>query len=338
MAERPNQDRVVIRRGPRWGRIASSVALGVLLLLVAVIAVVWIERRPIATHVLKGEFERRGVAATYHLDRVGLRTQEVHDLIIGDPTASRPHGASRNHPDALAVERQLRGLSGLCPRRAAARAPGARQGQLGPDRQAASAAEQQALPAAQFRLGRRATPRLRWRPRSARSEWRSRATACSAAASRVMPRSSARGWCPGRCAANNLRTNVAVAVVARRPQIEGPVTLDSFMCPASRLAVITPQVRCQGELQRVLHHARRQRANGDQHHDRRRQRPGRLCRRADLQGTADRRARPGEACGPAVADGHHLRRPHPPRWRLSARHSRRHLCHGRRFRRRQRGA
>src|SRR6476660_5105327 len=92
MAERPNQDRVVIRRGPRWGRIASSVALGVLLLLVAVIAVIWIERRPIATHVLKGEFERRGVAATYRLDRVGLRTQEVHDLVIGDP----------RHPDLTA--------------------------------------------------------------------------------------------------------------------------------------------------------------------------------------------------------------------------------------------
>ena len=39
----------------------SSYALGAIaLLLVAAIAVVWIERRPIATHYLKGEFERRG--------------------------------------------------------------------------------------------------------------------------------------------------------------------------------------------------------------------------------------------------------------------------------------
>ena len=53
--------------------------------LVVIIAVVWIRARPIATHYLKGEFERRGVQATYHLDRVGLRTQEVHDLVIGDP-------------------------------------------------------------------------------------------------------------------------------------------------------------------------------------------------------------------------------------------------------------
>ena len=46
---------------------------------------------------------------------------------------------------------------------------------------------------------------------------------------------------PGRCAATNLRTNVAVAVVARRPHIEGPVTLDSFVCPASRLDVVAPR-------------------------------------------------------------------------------------------------
>src|SRR5438045_6661326 len=61
------------------------VALGLVILLVIAIAGVWIERRPIATHYLKGEFERRGVTASYHLDRVGLRTQEVSNLVIGDP-------------------------------------------------------------------------------------------------------------------------------------------------------------------------------------------------------------------------------------------------------------
>src|SRR5437762_6377271 len=95
MAERPNEDGLVhIRRGPRWGRIASFAALGVLLLLVVAIVVVWVERRPIATHFLKGEFERRRVQATYHLDRVGLRTQEVHDLVIGDP--KRPDLTARH--------------------------------------------------------------------------------------------------------------------------------------------------------------------------------------------------------------------------------------------------
>src|SRR3954465_15968513 len=86
MAERRNDEgAVIVRRAPRWSRIASFVALAILVLLVVVIAAVWVERRPIATHFLKGEFERRGVQATYRVDRVGLRTQEVHDLVIGDP-------------------------------------------------------------------------------------------------------------------------------------------------------------------------------------------------------------------------------------------------------------
>src|SRR6476646_1185662 len=69
----------------RWWRLASFIALGLIAALIVIIAVGWIARRPIATHFLKGEFERRGVQASYHLDRVGLRTQEVHDLVIGDP-------------------------------------------------------------------------------------------------------------------------------------------------------------------------------------------------------------------------------------------------------------
>src|SRR5437762_2459044 len=86
MDERPSdQGTLIIPRGPRWGRIGAFAALGLLVLLAIAILLVWIERRPIATHFLKGEFERRGVTASYHLDRVGFRTQEVHDLVIGDP-------------------------------------------------------------------------------------------------------------------------------------------------------------------------------------------------------------------------------------------------------------
>ena len=58
-----------------------------------------IDRLPIATHYLKGEFQRRGVTASYHLDRVGLRTQEVSDLVLGDPNrpASSP-GTPKSKP------------------------------------------------------------------------------------------------------------------------------------------------------------------------------------------------------------------------------------------------
>jgi hypothetical protein len=53
---------------------------------------------------------------------------------------------------------------------------------------------------------------------------------------------------PGKCAAMNLRANLAVAVIARRPQGEGPVTLDRFTCPARVRCRLSP-LRCQDELQ-----------------------------------------------------------------------------------------
>src|ERR1051325_8032985 len=81
-------ERIVVR-GPAWTRVAGLVAVVLFVLLILAIAFVWIERRPIATRFLKQEFERRGVTATYHLDRVGVRTHEVHDLVIGEPKRPR---------------------------------------------------------------------------------------------------------------------------------------------------------------------------------------------------------------------------------------------------------
>src|SRR4029079_15597759 len=43
---------------------------------------------------------------------------------------------------------------------------------------------------------------------------------------------------PGKCTAVQLRANLAVAVVARHPNAEGPVTLSSFECPASRFYAV----------------------------------------------------------------------------------------------------
>src|SRR3954463_492069 len=97
MADRPNQDgvveREVIRTGPRWGRIAALGTLIIIGLLLIVVAAVWVERRPIAIHFLKNEFDRRGVQASYHLDRVGFRTQQVSNLVVGDP--KRPDVTAR---------------------------------------------------------------------------------------------------------------------------------------------------------------------------------------------------------------------------------------------------
>ena len=76
---------VAVRRRDRWRRGAAIAFLAILALFLVLIVAVWIARRPIATEVLQRQFEQRGVRATYQLERVGLRTQVVRNLVIGDP-------------------------------------------------------------------------------------------------------------------------------------------------------------------------------------------------------------------------------------------------------------
>ncbi|WP_423142157.1 intermembrane phospholipid transport protein YdbH family protein [Parablastomonas sp. CN1-191] len=80
----------------RWwrrsrGRTALVVALGVLALL---LGGVWLMRYAIADHFITGQLRTRGIPATYKVARIGLRTQIIEDLVIGDPA----------HPD-LTVKR-----------------------------------------------------------------------------------------------------------------------------------------------------------------------------------------------------------------------------------------
>ena len=129
-----------------------------------------------------------------------------------------------------------------------------------------------------------------------------------------------------------------VAVVARRPQIDGPVTLDRFVCPASRLAGRHAAVRRQGQLQRELHQRRRQRAHGDQHHDRRRQRlaafAGDLTYKGPLTDVRGRvkLAAQSSRMGTIYADRTRLNGGYALGIRAGT------FDHGRRFCRRQRGA
>jgi hypothetical protein len=244
MAERPNDygsdETIVVRRGTRWGRVASFIALGLIILLVIAVAIVWVQRRPIATHYLKSEFERRRVTASYHLDRVGLRTQEVSNLIIGDP----------KRPDLIArfahIETRIKWNGSFEVYRIVARGVRLRGrlvhgkvswGQI--DRLLPPPSGKPfALP--EFTLDIRdstislATP---FGPLGFALEGNGKLSGgFKGRAAVISPR-----LVPGRCAATNLRAYVAVAVVARRPRIDGPVILDRFNCPASRFDVAAPR-------------------------------------------------------------------------------------------------
>ena len=90
------------RRGARrWGRVASFVALGLLLvLLVVAVAIVWIQRRPIATHYP----EERVRAARRHRQLPPRSRRPAHpggqQPRHRRSEASRPHRPLRAHPNA----------------------------------------------------------------------------------------------------------------------------------------------------------------------------------------------------------------------------------------------
>jgi hypothetical protein len=215
-------------------------AVGILALLLLVLALVWIERRPIATHFLKNEFEKRGVQARYHLDKVGFRTQQVSDLVIGDP----------NHPDLVArratIEMRLKLDGSFRVYRVVARGVRLRGrlvhgkvswGQidklLPPPSNKPFALPDIVLDVADSSIAL-GTPfgavgvALEGNGRLS-GGFKGRVAVAS-------PR-----LAPGRCTAVDVHTNVAVSVVARHPKVDGPVTLASFTCPASRFYVVAPR-------------------------------------------------------------------------------------------------
>jgi translocation and assembly module TamB len=56
-----------------------------LLILLIVVAILWSRRVPIAGDYIGRELARRGVQGSYHVTRIGFRTQRLENLVIGDP-------------------------------------------------------------------------------------------------------------------------------------------------------------------------------------------------------------------------------------------------------------
>lgn len=237
--EQEDQTTIVVRR-PLWARVAMVLALVLLALIILAIIVIWIERRPIATHFLKGEFEKRGVQAQYHLDKVGFRTQQVSDLVIGDPR--RPDLVARR----AVIQMRLKLDGSFEVYRVVARGVRLRGrlihgkvswGQidklLPPPSNKPFQLPNIVLDVADSSISL-ATP---FGPVGVALEGNGRLSGgFKGRAAVVSPR-----LVPGHCAAVDLRTNVAVSVVARHPTVEGPVSLDSFVCPASHFYVVAPR-------------------------------------------------------------------------------------------------
>ncbi|MBV9528260.1 YdbH domain-containing protein [Sphingomonas sp.] len=241
-AEVPDEagETIVIHHRPRpWRRLAIIIATGLLVLMLIAVIGIWIERRPIATHFLQEEFERRGVQASYHLDRIGLRTQEVSNLVIGN----------RNRPDLVArhaqIQMRLKWNGNFEVYRIVARGVRLR-GRLAGGRVSWGEIDKMMPPPSNkpFALPNfvldvadssiaLATP---FGPLGASLEGTGR---LSGGFKGRVALSSPR-MAPGRCEALQLRANFAVSIIARHPHVEGPVGLGRFTCPTSKFDIVAP--------------------------------------------------------------------------------------------------
>ena len=220
----------------RGRRIAMTAGIGLLIALLVALAGLWIARRPIANGFLQNEFELRGVEATYHLDRVGLRTQQVSNLVIGNPR--RPDLTAR----FAQIQTRIKWNGSVEIYRVVARGVRLR-GRLVHGRVSWGQIDKLLPPPSgkpftlpNFALDvsdasiALATP---FGPLGVALQGAGNLTGgfkgrMAATAPRLVP---------GRCEILNLRANAAVTVEARRPHVGGPLTLGRLNCPKSRLVI-----------------------------------------------------------------------------------------------------
>ena len=238
-------EHVVVHDRSGWHqawRITRFGLLVVLALALVALAAVWIWRKPIAESVLADELAKRGVQASYTLDRVGFRTQQVSNLVIGDPA----------NPDLVAkravVQIRVKLDGSVEVYRVAAR--GVRlKGRLLPNGKVSWGQIDKLLPPPSgkpFTLPdltvdlkdttiALATP---YGPMGFAVEGRGNLSGGFKGRLAAV----AHKLAPGACTLDQFRAVVKIGVVARRPRVEGPIGANSFACPASRLALAQPRM------------------------------------------------------------------------------------------------
>ena len=227
-----------------WHRAWKITQWGLLVLLgLAVVAalVLWTQRRPIANNYLAKELAKRGVQATYHLDKVGLRTQQVSNLVLGDP----------EHPDLTAKFAQVQlqiGIDGsFRVYRVVAR--GVRlNGRLIGNRVSWGQVDKLLPPPSgkPFALPNLAVDIADTSVRLA-TPFGIVGIGVSGSGNlsggfKGRLAASAPSLRPGRCSLKGLRANVAASVTARRPHLTGPLSAAAFDCPTSHLALAAPRM------------------------------------------------------------------------------------------------
>ena len=223
-----------------WRRIQWLV-LGFLVLVLAAIGAVWLARKPIANNVVASELKKRGVQASYDLDRIGLRTQQVSNLVIGDPA----------NPDLTArvalVQMRIKWDGSVEFYRIAARGVRLKGRVIG--NKVSWGQIDKLLPAPTgkpFKLPNivvdvaDTTIALRTPFGPLGFALRGRGNLSGGFKGNLA--ASAPRLTTGSCRLEGMRAFVSVAIEARRPRVVGPLGAQSFTCPTSRLALSAPRM------------------------------------------------------------------------------------------------
>ena len=238
-------EHVVVHDRGGWHRAWRFTRLGLLIvlgLLALAAALIWIWRKPIADDYIRDELARRGVEATYTLDRVGFRTQKVRNLVIGDP--ANPDLTVRN----ATIQLRIKWNGSVEVYRVVAR--GVRlKGRLLPSGQVSWGQVDKLLPPPSgqpFRL-----PELTV---DVADTVVSLATQYGNMGFAVVGRGNLSGGFAGRLAASSpgldlgtcrvsqFRSLVNIGVKGRRPSVQGPVRAQGLDCPASDLHLVQPHM------------------------------------------------------------------------------------------------
>ena len=237
-------DAVIVRRHHRIYRALRWASALLLAIIIAAVAIVWIQRREIANNIIQRQLQSKGVQATYTLDKVGLRTQEVSNLTIGDP----------KNPDLTAkrvlIQMRLTPSFGISVYRIVARGVRLR-GRVLPEGRVSWGQIDKLLPppskpAKPFTLPNIAldvadssislsTP---WGPFGLAMQGSGNLTGgFSGHLVSYTPQLVTK-----KCLAQNVRGVAAIDIKARHPHVTGPLTAARFVCPASRFSVIQPHL------------------------------------------------------------------------------------------------
>lgn len=233
---------IIVDRRRRAGRILGWIVIGLLIVVLAAIAILWMERRPIARNVIDHQLAGKGVKGSYRLDRVGLRTQQISNVVIGDPA----------HPDVTAktvqVQMRIRWNGNIDVYRIVARGVRLR-GTVGPKGKVSWGQIDELLPPPSGKPFSLPDVSVDVADSSI-----SLSTPWGPLGFAVVGSGNLTGGFTGRfvsssprlltktCQAINVRGSAAIEIKARHPHVIGPLTAASFACPASRISVVEPRL------------------------------------------------------------------------------------------------